>query len=168
MWLHRRKDFKKIKNPHRFLSESGSLPPMKGWVRNMVVSQPALLPKAATIESAGLKYNIRSLVWHSVLLISTIFVTWITGPTAQRSSVSGCPVLKYGEEFMTTMLCKHTFLKIIFLYFKRLWDSQMCVLGKINHFVKKLLCSIFSNHRYHLNWLHIVFWQSPFCISIVE
>lgn len=45
----------KKKNAHRFLSKSGSLPSMQGWVRNMAVSQTVLLPKSATIESAGLK-----------------------------------------------------------------------------------------------------------------
>ena len=46
------------KNPHSFLSKSGSWPPMKGWLRNVTVSQSVSLPKTATIESAELKQTI--------------------------------------------------------------------------------------------------------------
>lgn len=95
-------------------------------------------------------------------------MSWLNGPTAQRNSASGFPVLNYGEEFMTTVLCKPTFQKIIFLYLKRLHESQMCGLGKTNHFVQRLLWTISKNLLVSLELvIHFFSWQSNFCVSIV-
>lgn len=114
------------------------------------------------MEIEYLEFSLALVYWTS-----TIFVSWLNGPTAQRNSVSGFPFLNYGEEFMITVLCKPTFLKIIFLYLKRLHESQMCGLGKTNHFVQRLLWAISKNLLVSLELVIHFLWHSNFWVSIV-
>lgn len=124
--------------PHSFLSKSGSWPPMKGWLRKCD-SKPICLSSKTANRICWVETNNRSLVWHSVLLTSTLFI--LTVPTAQEALCLVAQFWNNGEEFTFTMLCKPTFLKIIFLYLKRLWDSYRCVYWE-NHHCEKPLCTI--------------------------
>lgn len=151
---------------HTFLSIFGSFPPIQGWMRNKAVSQHAIFPKQHNrirwIEIEHLEFSLALSSFNQYYIYDMIH--WANHPEELCVWLSNLEIWKRVHDHH---LCKPIFLKIIFLYLKRLWDSQMCALGKINQYVKRLCVQFLKTHWYHLNWLHIACWQSNFCISIV-